>query len=81
MDAEKTLVFALRVWRLAEDITQEEAAELLSLTERAYGSLERNEAKPSFDTLVNVLQAMGINLAQLLEQYIQEQQKKISKRA
>ena len=81
MNADKALTFALRAWRLTENITQEEAAELLSLTERAYGSLERDEAKPSFDTLVNVLQVMGINLAQLLEQYIQEQQKKISKRA
>ena len=51
----------IRKYRLLKKITQEELAEKVGLTDTYIGMLERGEKSPSFETFINILNALEIS--------------------
>ncbi len=62
----KTIGRNIRVARLASNMTQEQAAEKLRISQLHFGRLERGERPPSLELLAQIAQAFGVSLASLL---------------
>ena len=56
----------VRTSRLAQDLTQEELAELAELHRTYVGSVERGERNISIDNMERLAHALGVRLANLL---------------
>lgn len=75
--AQKYLSPQLRPWRKARAMTQEEAAELLRMSSRAYADLERGESGFSATTLLLFLaQLSDAEIVKLVRAFLKEVLKK-----
>lgn len=63
----KNMAKGIKAQRLAKGLTQEMAANACNLSVRAYGQLERCTGNASFRTFEKVIEGLGINAQDLLE--------------
>jgi transcriptional regulator with XRE-family HTH domain len=59
------LARAIRVIRERNDLSQEVVAHNAGLTVSAYARIERGEANPTWTTVTQIAQALGVTLAEL----------------
>ncbi|MCI8397875.1 MAG: helix-turn-helix transcriptional regulator [Oscillibacter sp.] len=79
---QKYLSPRLRPWRKARDMTQEDAAELLRMSSRAYADLERGESGFSATTLLLFLaQLSDSEIVELVRAFLKEVLKKENQEA
>ena len=62
----KTIGRNIRAARLASNLTQEQAAEKLQISQLHFGRLERGERPPSLELLAQIAQAFGVSFVSLL---------------
>lgn len=79
---QKYLSPRFRPWRKARDMTQEDAAELLRMSSRAYADLERGESGFSATTLLLFLaQLSDSEIVELVRAFLKEVLKKENQEA
>ena len=65
-EAKYVLAKNLKRFRMENNISQEEIAEMANLSVRGYGKIERCEVNASLDTLDKLVDGTGLTRAQLL---------------
>ncbi len=65
-EAKYVLARNLKRFRVANNISQEEIADMANLSVRGYGKIERCEVNASLDTLDKLVDGTGLSRAQLL---------------
>ena len=66
MEAKFVLAKNLKRFRMENNISQEEIADMANLSVRGYGKIERCEVNASLDTLDKLVDGTGLSRAQLL---------------
>lgn len=67
MDELQKLAVALRSKRYERNLTQEKAAELLSISDRWYQRLESGKARPGFNTICKLAKLYKLDFAEFAE--------------
>jgi len=66
LEAKFVLAKNLKRFRMENNISQEEIADMANLSVRGYGKIERCEVNASLDTLDKLVDGTGLSRAQLL---------------
>jgi transcriptional regulator with XRE-family HTH domain len=66
LTARKRFAVAMRLQRLANQMSQEDLAELSGLHRTYIGSVERGERNISIDNMERIAQALGVDITNLL---------------
>lgn len=56
----------IKVYRIANNLTQYQLAVKSEINEKYYGKIERNEASPTINTLEKIAKALNIDIKKLL---------------